>query len=485
MGGSGGAAGMGGDGGGGSTNCDPAATPLTDGCSIDDEHGLFAASSAPGGGDGSKAKPFADLQQAVDAAASAGKMLFVCGQDTYDVSAGLVVPSGVEMFGGFVDCQGGGEAPAWTYDAGEHAKLSAKGATIAVKLAAGDGRTLLDGFDVVTDDASDPGDSRIGILADATEAKLDHLTVFAGKGATGAAGHAWETTAASGSGGDTGGSNGLCAGTSSGGEGGGTACNGVGGKGGSGGGGTTLSLKPAGAGLDGQPAMALTGQGGAAEANANTLGFCDTLGKATPGGNGEPGESGGGGTGKGTIFPSGYAGADGTDGKPGASAQGGGGGGGRAGFQTPDCMLGQLKAGSGGGGGGGGGCGGQGGGGGKAGGSSFAIVAITANLALGPDVELQANDGGDGGAGAFGQIGGSGGFAGDGGFPEGCPGAEGGDGGLGGHGGGGQGGHSACIAALNAMVTPPATCSKGQPGLGGASPGAGGDSGLAQLVITF
>lgn len=134
---------------------------------------------------------------------------------------------------------------------------------------------------------------------------------------------------------------------------------------------------------------------------------------------------------------------------PGASGgSGGGGAGGYAGRQS-----GNHACGSGGGGGGGGGCGGAAGGGGLGGGASFAVFLHSASAIRIVSSELRAGAGGNGGAGAAGASGGAGGAGGLPGDrrPNACnaqAGGSGGNGGNGGNGGGGAGGAGGDSIAL-------------------------------------
>ena len=141
------------------------------------------------------------------------------------------------------------------------------------------------------------------------------------------------------------------------------------------------------------------------------------------------------------------AAGSGTSGGHGAAGGGGGGGGGVAYFYrgAGDCTL--YELGPSGGGGGAGGCGGSGGGGGGAGGGSFGLFMSYANFESElPTVKgnlFVRGRGGDGGAGGVGGAGGAGGAGGQGGIAGywiSTRAGSGGAGGTGGRGGGGAGG---------------------------------------------
>ncbi len=166
-----------------------------------------------------------------------------------------------------------------------------------------------------------------------------------------------------------------------------------------------------------------------------------------------------------------YVAGNGGDGGRGFGGSGGGGGGAGAGID--------LDTGGGGGGGGEGGEGGEGGGGGPGGGGSFGLLVNDVKLVVVERSRIVAGDGGDGAAGGPGGLGGSGGEGGSGADTErraGGDGGPGGPGGPGGVGGGGAGGPSAGVVVINGVLElTDSWITTGAAGHGlGASPGAGG-----------
>jgi hypothetical protein len=187
------------------------------------------------------------------------------------------------------------------------------------------------------------------------------------------------------------------------------------------------------------------------------------------------------------------AGAGGA-GSLGTGGGGGGGGGGTAYFPTGGC--GQHEVGPSGGGGGAGGCGGEGGRPGKNGGASVAVLLVRTPAGPGSAPTLVHNSlrrasGGQGGDGGFGGQGGLGGGGGAGGLPDwqtwisslGGKGGDGGNGGPGGGGGGGAGGPSFDLICLdvdpasyrpqNTFELPDNAPTGGAGGAGGVSVGSG------------
>ena len=439
--------------------------------------GVFAAPGASGG-DGSRAAPFGSLQDAIDAAAAAGKPVYACAKE---FTERIDVPSGAAIYGG-LDCDHG-----WAWAAGQRTRVlapasaTAAGASeIAARLRAGDGKTILADLDVTAPDGLLAGVSSIAVLVEDTEAEITRSTLTAGDGRDGESGaHAGDDPALDGAQGTQG--FGICAG-------GGTnpapeapakACGAgvsTGGRGGDGGPPTGADIDGA-AGGDGQPQYPTSpaaGLGGAGQSAAS----CEGGGQ---GADGDAGESGGGAVGSGGVSVDGYSGASGADGADGKPGQGGGGGGGAKGKTLVQCAGAPTidRAGATGGSGGTGGCGGVGGGGGKAGGSSVALSSLATKAVSLTDVALSVGAGGNGGDGGDGQNGGSGGFGQVGGqgtigAANGCHGGDGGRGGAGGPGGGGQGGHA--IGVAYSGLAPQGTPEVGYKGAA-ASPGKGGAPG--------
>ena len=391
---------------------------------------------------GTRAQPFRTIQRGIDATdevlTTVLRVLVAGG--TYPGS--LALRSDVHAFGGF-------DPASWTRDAALY-ETTIVGDETAVALRDVNAVTL-DGFTIVSADATAPGGSSIGIsLHDAEGVVLSNNRVRAGRGAAGTDGEPGESirVAAKGTDGfpaafggptslvlfiaavavfgeDAEGAVELLGWTAGlGGSGAGPRFDnysqGPGGHGASGGcgqihiSGLDFDTSPGGAGNDGQRDFSgLGGAGGlgglGGESSGNTL-------IITRGTDGEAGDIGGRGANGasgapfGALAEGGYIPADGGDGQRGLGGGGGGGGGSASGAMslgfTPLC-------GSGGGGGGQGGEGGMGGTGGTGGGGSFGILATgTGDVAIvGNEVTTSAGGlggrAGFGGAGAPGGLGGS------------------------------------------------------------------------------
>lgn len=468
-----GGGGGGGEGGGTPERC----VPSKSGTAVDDDCGVFVASSGDDAAVGTKAAPVKTIQQAVALAQQEGaaRRVYACAEA---FEGALELPGGVALFGG-LDCSNG-----WGW-IGETTKttLSAPEGEIPLVMRGGDGALRIEDVHV-TARAIDPsheaaqGLSSIAALAESVAVELARCTLEAGDAADGTDGEAYAEAALAGEQGNPGKE----------------ACSGeivvpggvkrntcgtpddpsddsTGGTGGIG------QLDSGADGSAGTPAGS-ENRGAGEDANVCTPGAAGAEGAT-----GEPGPSA---TGLGALSSSGYTGLSGRPGTPGTTAQGGGGGGGaKGGSAANQCTL-DSAGGASGGSGGPGGCGGKGGNPGGAGGASIALVSLDATLTF-DDVSLKTGRGGRGGNGGPGQEGGSGGLGGLGGtlptgvedLKAGCAGGPGGKGGNGGIGGGGIGGHSLGIAFRG--TPPPAsglTIATGEPGNGGNGDGDSAAAGI-------
>lgn len=226
------------------------------------------------------------------------------------------------------------------------------------------------------------------------------------------------------------------------------------------------------------------------------------------GGDGEPGNGGGGCSESGTVVNNLWVSGNGGSGAPGGHGSGGGGGGAAGGVETVLCSADDTAftdIGGSGGGGGSGGCAGTSGSGGQGGGGSFGIFlswsATPTSLPVLEGNELFLGNGGAGGNGGTGGVGGAGGAAGAGGLngqaqsatfctEGGGKGGPGGAGGAGGGGGGGCGGVSYGIFVFGAPGNASwqtanfftETGNGGLGGGGGASIGISGTDGISGAI---
>ncbi|AUX29207.1 MULTISPECIES: hypothetical protein [Sorangium] len=457
--------GAGGAGGDASPTCD--ADPTQDASTVTEDCAVFASASAKPGGDGTRAKPYASLAEAI--ANANGKRVLACASGAFAES--VTIEAGVEVIGGF-DC-----GARWTWSKTARSEIEAPADEIALTLAEGASGAKVRSFAVRAASATVPGGSSIGVAVADVEAELAQVDVTAGDGMDGAKGET--PMGAPQPGAPAGAVSNACA-LVLGGEAGVTTCEdgetsgGPGGRGGSPG----IDDGNGQRGEDGAPLP---------EENPNNrglggIGQTDAAGECRRGEDGKSGDAGiAGDAGSSTTLTlDGIAGGDGGKGMNGTRGQGGGGGGGaKAGlFCQPGAEI-VEGPGASGGGGGAGGCGGKGGGGGKAGGSSVGILSLGTKLVL-TEVTVAVGRAGKGGNGADGQNGANGGAGASGGTASdkppsipGCDGGRGGRGGAGGPGAGGRGGHAIGIAyAATPSDAPAVQFAPGTPGDGGsAAPG--------------
>lgn len=454
----------GGSGGTGGLPSDCTGDPTKDPSLVRDECGLFVDLSAGSSGKGTKASPFKTLGEAAEKSAS---RIFVCARDeAYVEPATVVLTNGVEVFGGFGDCPAAGD---WTWDAAKRAKVN--GPANAPVFHVSMGESLIQGFALTAPNATDPGASSIGILADSAVLKLTDVDVATGDGAIGANGAVPQVDALAGKDAAPDATP-ACNPTQVPGKGASQTCDDGDSTGGDGGKGGLSGVMSGEAGTNGEPLPDPNPDGFGTGGQPTEVSItCD----GKPGKEGDAGGSGAGGEALGTLTLAGVTGGDGEDGGNGKRGQGGGGGGGaKAGTFCPPAGTPTPGPGASGGGGGSGGCGGKGGGGGKAGGSSVGIVSLASTLTF-SGVTITTGAGATGGNGALGKSGGDPGNGAAGGAKSGigtskpgCAGGKGGNGGNGGQGGGGRGGHSIGIAyTVTAPVLEGATITPGTAGNGG------------------
>ncbi|MGK4002870.1 hypothetical protein WMF31_09640 [Sorangium sp. So ce1036] len=478
----------GGGGAGGNSDHVCEADPTEDASTVTEECAVFASASAVPGGNGTKARPYASLGEAI--ANANGKRVLACASGAFAES--VTIGAEVEVIGGF-DC--GAE---WTWSEEARSAIEGPANQIALTLSEGASGAKVRSFAVRAASATEAGGSSIGVAVADIDAELAQVDVTAGDGMDGAKGEAPAEPPQAGA--PAGAVSNACAAVF-GGEAGVTTCEDGETRGGRGGLGGTPGMEEGNGqrGEDGAPLPEENpdayGLGGAGQTGA--------AGNCRRGEDGAPGASGvAGAAGSDTVLTlAGIGGGDGGPGTSGKRGQGGGGGGGaKAGLFCPAGADTVEGAGASGGGGGAGGCGGKGGGGGKAGGSSIGILSLGTKLVL-TEVTVAVGKAGKGGDGVAGQNGANGGTGAAGGAASenppsipGCDGGRGGRGGAGGSGGGGRGGHAVGIAyaaAPSAAVelkdfTEGTAGNGGQVGLGGPPEGAGasGSSGVCWNFAT-
>ncbi|WP_437894722.1 hypothetical protein [Sorangium sp. So ce124] len=458
-----------GEGGGGGSDAVCDADPTEDASTVTEECAVFASAGAEPGGDGTKAQPYASLDEAI--ANANGKRVLACASGAFAES--VTIGAEVEVIGGF-DCDAG-----WIWSAEARSAIEGPADRIALTLAEGASGAKVRSFAVRAASATLPGGSSIGVAVADIEAELAQVDVSAGDGMDGENGTTPTEAPVTGASAEAMKASNACVAPNQviGGTAGVTTCEDGETRGGDGGtGGITGTEEGNGqVGRDGEPMPDPNpnnkGLGGTGQTDA-----ADECRRGEDGKSGDAGVAGVAGSDT-TLTMTGIAGGDGGNGTLGTRGQGGGGGGGaKAGLF---CSLNSTLVdgvGASGGGGGAGGCGGKGGGGGKAGGSSVGILSVGTKLVL-TDVTVavgKAGKGGDGASGQPGALGGAGSAGGDrsgqGDSIPGCKGGDGGRGGLGGSGAGGRGGHAVGIAYAAAPGKAPAVQF---------TPGTAGDGGSA------
>ncbi|WP_437725415.1 hypothetical protein [Sorangium sp. So ce861] len=431
--------------GGSTPNPACAGDPTQDASAVSDECAVFASASAEAGGDGTKAKPYASLGEAV--AKANGKRVLACTSEPFAES--VRIDAGLEVIGGF-DCKA-----EWTWSEQARSAIEAPANQIALTLGEGASGAKVRGFAVRAASATEPGGSSLGVAVADVEAELEQVDVTAGDGMAGADGQTPMESPQIGASAPAMNASAACSlpGAVHGGDPGVTTCEDGETRGGAGGpGGITGTDDGSGQnGTDGvppppEPNLEEFGLGGRGQ--TDTAATCRDGAPGAPGAAGDAGAAGS----KTQLTLSGIAGGDGGNGAIGKRGQGGGGGGGAKAGRFCEAIPNPIDGpGASGGGGGAGGCGGKGGGGGKAGGSSVGIVSLGTKLVL-TEVTIEVGKAGKGGDGAGGRGGAVGGSGGTGGAPStlggsaGCGGGRGGQGGMGGPGAGGRGGHAVGIA---------------------------------------
>lgn len=404
-----------------------------DGIDGDISTSIFVAQGAPIGNSGLfPTEPVGTMTRAFEiAAANPGRPNILLASGTYNISAAVVLRSGVQLYGGYgPDFSTRSNTPATFISSARHA-LEARNLTAP---------TQLNRLAFRTTNRSVPGDwtAAVVVVSSGNHLQMSRVEIEAGRGADGIPG-------------DVGGNGGTGAvgapGVDAAGGGGGGSGNA---RGGAGAAGRNRTVGAAG----GNATVFVEGGCGAGGAGSGSAGMGCGDGDPRAGGTGAAGCSGAvgsigtGASGTGSQTGGIWTPSTASAGGPGTVGGGGGGGGAGGGENCREfgiCIY--CGTGRGGGGGGGGGSGGGGGRAGTSGGASIGVILVNSTVTM-QDVNIFTNGGGNGGRGGNGGAGGSGGAGGDGASNSdnkegnGGRGGSGGTGGAGGCGGGGAGGPS-------------------------------------------
>jgi hypothetical protein len=361
---------------------------------LDESLGVFVMANTNEGGDGTRARPFATIRDAIASAKPTKKRVYVC-EGTFRES--FEIADGISMVGG-LDCS----IATWAIGNGRSHIVSPESRAIAAK--AIKSPTRFERFDVSASDANEPGGSSMALFAQDSSALLVSNSRFvAGNGVKGADGVEPAPTVVTG---DIDGRGGMssreycwwtadknCATTferESGGSGGFIKCNGVAGNSG-------------GTGGSGGVWQSTLAPGGLSRTWTVYANDPATFGP-TDGASGVPllvaGTNGASAKAHGTFDRDGYSPANGTRGTDGFAGRSGAGGAGAAPMHSAENQ--NVWFGVHGSGGGAGGCGGIAGTAGGGGGASIAALVIDGALTF-VDVELVSKNGGAGGKGTFGS----------------------------------------------------------------------------------
>jgi len=143
--------------------------------------GVFVTSTGSTTPDGTRARPFPSIQQGIDAGKKVGKRVYVCAGS---YSEALVLADSISVIGG-LDCS----KPEWTIGAPDARSKVIAPTSPAITARAISAATKISGFDVVAPNATEPGASSIGLLADKSPALVvASSSITAGDGAKGADG---------------------------------------------------------------------------------------------------------------------------------------------------------------------------------------------------------------------------------------------------------------------------------------------------------
>ena len=161
--------------GGGPPNPGCEADPTQDASTVTDECAVFVSATAEAGGDGTKAKPYASL---VEAVANAGnKRVLACTSGAFAES--VAIEAGIEVIGGF-DCKA-----EWTWSEEARSAIEGPAGAVALTMTEGASGAKVRSFAVRAASATELGGSSIGVAVADIDAELAQVEVTAGDGMDG------------------------------------------------------------------------------------------------------------------------------------------------------------------------------------------------------------------------------------------------------------------------------------------------------------
>ena len=154
-----------------------AASPSAESCLVSDQYAVFVDGTAAAAGDGTQAKPFRTIGNALTAAG--GKLILVC-DTTYTEQVTLT--AGARLYGGF-------KCSDWSYDAGQRAVVAPSSEGYALEVDSVTEPVVIEDVEFHAADASTAGASSVAaFVSGAKDVTLRRDKLVAGAGKAGADG---------------------------------------------------------------------------------------------------------------------------------------------------------------------------------------------------------------------------------------------------------------------------------------------------------
>ena len=142
--------------------------------------GVFAQAGAATGGDGTQARPYATLGDALTAAESAGKRVYACAPAAMTFNEAVTISAGIEVYGGF-DCT------SWTWSPSARTALMGPADQVALTIENGAEGAKVEGLAITAASPSSMtmGGASIAVVVDDVAATLEQCDVKASDAADG------------------------------------------------------------------------------------------------------------------------------------------------------------------------------------------------------------------------------------------------------------------------------------------------------------